>query len=164
MIKRLLSPQHWLICYDRAMKVIAKNKRATYDYEITERIVAGLSLSGDEVKSIKAGHASLKGSFVSLHNGEAYLTNAQVTPYVHASQRAGIDPTRNRKLLLHRKQLDQLIVQKQSGLSVVPTALLLERRLVKLEIGIGRGKKRYDKREVIKQRDTSRDLARQLKP
>lgn len=145
------------------MKLLAKNKRATFDYEISERLVAGLQLSGSEVKSIKAGHASLKGSFIALRAGEAFLTNAHVTPYEHAAQKDQIDPTRNRKLLLHRAQLDRLIGDKQSGLSVVPTALLLERGLVKLEIGVGRGKKRYDKREAIKRRDTDRDLARQLK-
>jgi SsrA-binding protein len=145
------------------MKLLAKNRRATFDYELTERLVAGLSLTGDEVKSIKAGFASLKGSFISLHEGEAYLTNAHVTPYAHAGHKAGIDPTRSRKLLLHRKQLDQLIVHKQSGLSAVPTALLQAKQLIKLEIGIGRGKKRYDKRETIKRRDTDRELARSLK-
>jgi SsrA-binding protein len=145
------------------MKLLAKNKRATYDYELTERLVAGLSLSGDEVKSIKAGYASLKGSFISLRDGEAYLTGAQVTPYAHSYRRAEIDPTRNRKLLLHRRELDRLIGEKQAGLSVVPTALLQDKRLIKLEIGIGRGKKRYDKRETIKRRDTQRELARQLK-
>ena len=145
------------------MKLLAKNKRATYDYEITNRLVGGLVLSGDEVKSIKAGHASLKGSFISLRNGEAFLTNAHITPYAHAAKKEDIDPVRNRKLLLHAKQLDDLVVRKQAGDSVVPTALMLDRNLIKLEIGVGRGKKRYDKRETIKKRDTQRDLARTLK-
>ncbi|HSX01699.1 MAG TPA: SsrA-binding protein SmpB [Candidatus Saccharimonadia bacterium] len=145
------------------MKLLAKNKRATYDYELTERLVAGLALSGDEVKSIKAGHASLKGSFIALRGGEAYLTNAHVTPYAHANDKTALEPTRGRKLLLHRRQLDELVAHKQAGLSVVPTALLQDRQLVKLEIGIGRGKKRYDKRQTIKQRDTARDLARGAK-
>jgi SsrA-binding protein len=145
------------------MKLLAKNKRATYDYELTERLVAGLVLNGDEVKSTKAGHASLKGSFIMLRDGEAYLTSAHITPYAHAAHKDQLDPTRHRKLLLHRRQLDQLIGHKQSGLSVVPTALLLERSLVKLEIGIGRGKKRYDKRHAIKARDTARELARGVK-
>ena len=145
------------------MKVLAKNRRASFDYEITEHLVAGLVLSGDEVKSLKAGFGSLKGSFVSLRAGEAFLTAAHVTPYSKASDIASIDPTRNRKLLLHRKQIDHLIAQKQAGLSVVPTALLLAGALIKIEIGVGRGKKRYDKRETIKRRDTARDIARQLK-
>jgi SsrA-binding protein len=147
----------------KLMKLLAKNRRATFDYDITERIVAGVALTGAEVKSIKSGSASLKGSFIILQSGEAYLSNAHVTPYKHADHRDNLDPTRHRKLLLHRKQLDDLISQKQSGLSVVPTAFLQDRRLVKLEIGIGRGKKRYDKREVMKRRDTDREVARQLK-
>jgi SsrA-binding protein len=145
------------------MKVLAKNRRATFDYDIGERLIAGVSLSGPEVKSIKSGFASLKGSFIAIREGEAYLTNAHVTPYTHADHKSDIDPTRVRKLLLHRKQLEELIAHKQSGLSVVPTALLLDRRLVKVELGIGRGKKRYDKRETIKRRDTERELARQVK-
>ncbi len=154
------------------MKLLAKHKRATYDYDITERLVAGLALSGPEVKSVKAGHASLKGfgkctgeaNFrLALREGEAYLTNAHITPYQHAQAKDQLDPTRNRKLLLHRRELDQLIAHKQSGLSVVPTAILQNRNLIKLEIGIGRGKKRYDKRQTIKERDTARDLARGVK-
>ena len=119
--------------------------------------------SSDLVKSLKAGHGSLKGSFIALRDNEAFLSNAHITPYANASNKADIDPARNRKLLLHRKQIDHLISCKQSGLSVVPTALLLAGNLIKIEIGIGRGKKRYDKRESIKLRDTNRELARQLK-
>jgi SsrA-binding protein len=145
------------------MKLLAKNRRATFDYEITERLVAGVELTGSEVKSIKAGHASLKGSFVALRGSEAYLSNAHVTPYKHTGNKEELDPTRNRKLLLHRKQIDKLIIDKQSGLSVVAVAILLERNLVKLEIGIGRGKKRYDKRNVIKERDVARELAADFK-
>ncbi len=145
------------------MKVLAKNRRASFDYELTEHLVAGLVLTGDEVKSLKSGFGSLKGSFISLRDNEAYLTAAHITPYSHASDKAGIDPTRNRKLLLHRRQIDSLIEHKQAGLSVVPTALLLGGSLIKIEIGIGRGKKRYDKRETMKRRDTERDIARQLK-
>lgn len=147
----------------KAMKLLAKNRRATFDYDIREHLIAGISLLGAEVKSIKAGHASLKGSFVALRQGEAFLMGAHITPYSHAMGKLQIDPTRNRKLLLHRRQLDSLVGQKQAGLSVVPTALLQDGRLIKLEIGIGRGKKRYDKRQDIKRRDTARELARDLR-
>ena len=146
-----------------SMKVLAKNRRATYDYELTEELVAGLVLTGDEVKSLKNGFGSLKGSFIALRENEAYLTGTHITPYARANNKDAIDPTRHRKLLLHRKQIDHLIAAKQSGLSVVPTALLLSGALIKIEIGIGRGKKHYDKRETIKQRDTKRELARELK-
>jgi len=145
----------------KRMKLLAKNRRATFDYNRTERLVAGLVLSGGETKGIKTGSASLKGAFVILRDGEAYLMNAHVTPY--AQGLASLDPTRMRKLLLHRRQLDDLVAAKQSGLSVIPTALLQDRRLVKLEIGIGRGRKRYDKRELIRSRDTAREIARGLK-
>jgi SsrA-binding protein len=144
------------------MKLLAKNRRATFDYEIGERLVAGLELSGSEVKSIKNGHASLKGSFVIIREGEAWLNNAHVTPYQASGQLAKLDPTRVRKLLLHRKELGRLMVAKREGYAIVPTALLLDKRFVKLEIGIGRGKKRFDKRQSIKERDTSRDVARNL--
>ncbi|HEY2004378.1 MAG TPA: SsrA-binding protein SmpB [Candidatus Saccharimonadia bacterium] len=145
------------------MKLLTKNKRATFDYDLTEQLVAGISLLGSEVKSVKAGSASLKGSFIALRDGEAYLMGAHITPYAQAMGKQQIDPTRNRKLLLHRRQLNTLIGQKQAGLSVVPTALLQDGRFVKVEIGVGRGKKRYDKRESIKRRETNRELARSLK-
>jgi SsrA-binding protein len=145
------------------MKLLAKNRRATFDYDLGERIIAGIALTGNEVKSAKAGAVSLKGSFIALREGEAFLTNAHFSVYNRASRKSEVDPIRSRKLLMHRQQLDELIAHKQSGLSVVPTALLQTGPLVKLEIGIGRGKKRYDKRETIKQRDTIRDLARQVK-
>ena len=142
------------------MKVLAKNRRAGFDYELSERMTAGLVLSGAEVKSIKAGHVSLKGSFVTMRDGEAWLNNAHVTPYQPGGQNNAPDPTRVRKLLLHRRQLNELIGQKQSGQSLVPTALVLDGRLVKLELAIGKGKKRYDKRQTIKQRDTDRETRR----
>lgn len=144
------------------MKLLAKNRRATFDYEITERLVAGLELSGSEVKSMKAGHASLKGSFVILRGGEAWLNNAHVTPYQPSGQNQPQDPTRVRKLLLHRRQLNQLMSTKTEGYAIVPTALVQDGRYVKLEIGIGRGKKRYDKRQAIKRREASREASRQL--
>jgi SsrA-binding protein len=146
------------------MKVLARNRRATFDYEISERLIAGLALSGDEVKSIKAGSASLKGSFIALRNSEAFLSSAHVTPYAKSALKEQFEPTRDRKLLLHRRELDQLIGAKQSGLSVVPTALLQSGRLVKIELGIGRGKKHYDKRQTIKEREVKRELARKLRP
>jgi SsrA-binding protein len=144
------------------MKVLAKNKRATHDYQLDEKFLAGLVLTGDEVKSIKAAKISLKGSFIGLQDGEAWLIGAHVNLYERSSQSDTYTPTRNRKLLLHRKQLDELIAQKKGGASVVPTAIGLERNLIKLEIGVGHGKKLRDKRESIKARDTQREVARGL--
>lgn len=144
------------------MKLLAKNKRATYDYEITDKLVAGLVLSGSEVKSTKAGHASLKGSFVQIKDGEAYLTNAHISPYNQAGNQARLDPIRTRKLLLHRKQLGQFAGHKESGMQLVPMALLEDHGLVKLEIGVGRGKKQYDKRAVIKKRESDIEARRAI--
>ncbi|HSX41418.1 MAG TPA: SsrA-binding protein SmpB [Candidatus Saccharimonadales bacterium] len=146
------------------MKVLARNRRANFDYQIDDKLVAGLVLSGAEVKSAKLGQVSLKGSFVNISGGEAWLTNAHFTPYNAAGNQSRLDPTRSRKLLLHRKQLGELIGRKQSGLQIVPLALLEERGLVKLEIGLGRGKKHYDKRETIKRRTQEREAAREVTP
>lgn len=145
------------------MKLLAKNRRAGYDYQISDKLVAGLVLSGAEVKSAKLGHVSLKGSFVTIKNGEAWLNNAQFTPYNPAGTRALLDPTRPRKLLVHRKQLDELTAAKQRGKQLVALALLEERRLVKLEVGIGVSKKQYDKRETIKRRAQEREASREIK-
>ena len=146
------------------MKILATNKRARYDYEITETLVAGLVLAGHEVKSVKQGAISLKGSFVSFQGDEAYLTNAHITQYKHASGVTGYEPTQSRKLLLHRKELDRLLGEiKTAGKSAVPTAVGLERGLVKVEIGLGRGKKHYDKRQTIKKRDMLRDASLEVK-
>lgn len=145
------------------MKLLAKNRRATFDYSVSDKLIAGLVLSGAEVKSAKLGHVSLKGSFVTINGGEAWLNNAHFTPYNYAGNRSGLDPTRPRKLLVHQKQLKELIAAKQSGHQLVSLALLEERRLVKLELGIGTSKKRYDKRETIKRRTQEREAGRQMK-
>lgn len=145
------------------MKLLARNRRATYDYQITDKLVAGLVLSGAEVKSAKLGQISLKGSFIAIKDGEAWLTNAHFTPYNAAGNQSKLDPDRSRKLLVHRKQLTELISRKQSGLQIVPLALHEERGLVKLEIGLGQGKKKYDKREAIKRRTQEREAARDIK-
>jgi SsrA-binding protein len=143
------------------MKLLAKNKRATFDYEIAERVMAGISLLGVETKSAKAGQASLKGSFVTARNGELYLMGSHISPYTLASVK-DYDPTRSRKLLLHRREIEKLIQKKQEGFSIIPTAFLLDRNFVKIELGVGRGKKRYDKREAIKKRENDRVMARVL--
>ena len=142
------------------MKILAKNRRAGYDYELGDRLMAGLMLSGGEVKSVRAGHVSLKGSYVMTRGGEAWLHGAHISPYQNGSDH---DPTRPRKLLLHKRQLEQLERNKREGLSVIPTAIVLEGRFIKLELGIGRGKKRYDKRQAIKAREASRESSRHAK-
>lgn len=146
------------------MKILATNRRARHDYEITETLLAGLVLAGHEVKSVKQGSISLKGSFVSFQGDEAYLTNAHITQYKFASGIKDYEPTSSRKLLLHRKELDKLLGEiKSAGKTAVPTAIGMQRGLIKVEIGIGRGKKRFDKRETIKKRDMLRDASREVK-
>lgn len=144
------------------MKVLAKNRRATYDYEIKDKLIAGVSLSGAEVKSIKAGHVNLAGSYVALTGGEAFLIGAHVSPYKHNST-ANIDPERTRKLLLNKSEIEKLGTDRQNGLTAVALALLLSKNLIKLEIGIGKGKKQHDKRQTIKKRQFDRDQAKQFK-
>jgi len=145
------------------MKIVAKNKRGTYDYAIDERIVAGLVLSGAEVKSAKAGEVSLKGSYVSLRGGEAYLVGAHIRKYANSSAVGDYDPTRPRKLLVHKEQLAEMTAAKHAGEQTVPLAIGISRGLVKLEIGLGRGQKKYDKRAVLKARQTQRDIDREMK-
>ncbi len=145
------------------MKLLAKNRRAGFDYAISERLVAGLVLTGAEVKSAKLGHASLKGSFVTIKDGEAWLNNALFSPYNPAGNRSGTDPSRPRKLLVHRKQLAELIAGKQRGRQLVPLALMEDRRFVKLEVGIGQSRKQYDKRELIRRRTQEREANRAIK-
>lgn len=142
------------------MKILAKNRRANYDYAISEKMVAGVALTGAEVKSIKAGHVSLKGAYVNILTGEAYLIGAHVIPYQNAPD---FESERSRKLLLHRRQINQLMERRQAGLSAVPLAILEQKGLIKVEIGIGRGKKRFDKRESIKRREQEREAARKAK-
>lgn len=145
------------------MRIIARNRRANFDYEIAESMIAGIVLTGPETKSAKAGHISLKGSFVQIQRGEAFLTNTQITPYAYTGPHLVQEPLRSRKLLLHQKELDRLIAAKQAGFSIVALAAGIERGYVKLELGIGRGKKQRDKRQTIKARESARKLGRAIK-
>lgn len=149
--------------YNGFMKLLAKNRRATFDYAIQDKLMAGLVLSGAEVKSAKLGNVSLKGSFVVVRDGEAWLTNAHFTPYNQAGNRSGLDPVRPRKLLLHRRELDSILSAKQHGISAVPLAMFADRGFVKMEIGLGKGKKRYDKRETLKRRSQELEAKRSVK-
>lgn len=146
------------------MSVLAINKRANFDYDISERFEAGLVLRGYEVKSVKTGHISLKGSFVTVKGEELYLTNANIPLYKHAGAIANYDPTAPRKLLLHRAEIRTLIGKSRAyGLTLVPIRVYTKRGLLKLEFGIGKGKKRIDKREVTKKREDQRKIERAMK-
>lgn len=143
----------------QAHATLAVNRRARYDYDILETIEAGIELLGHEVKSAKAGHCSLRGSFVHLRGGEAWLTNATIAPYPKASGIGMGDPTRPRRLLIHRRDLRRLVGKHSAErCTIIPTALTVRRGLVKVEIALARGRRQYEKREVIKRRDIERQL------
>ena len=139
--------------------VVARNKRAAFDYAIEEMFEAGIVLTGAETKSIKAGHIQLKGAFVSIYKGEASLKQAYIAPYKPAGNNESYDPYRTRKLLLHRSELRRLIgKQQEAGLTLLPISVYIKRNLVKLQVGLGRGKKKFEKRESIKKRALDREV------
>lgn len=139
---------------------ILVNKRATYDYEILNTVMAGIVLSGAETKSLRLQNGSLSGSFVQIVGGEAVLLNAQISPYKYADNR-DYDPKRTRKLLLKKKEIYDLQAKlMQKGLTLVPLSVELVGRKMKLKIGVGRGKKQFEKRAKIKERDLRREELR----
>ena len=144
---------------------IAVNKKARHDFFIEDRFEAGLALEGWEVKSLRAGRAQLTESYVLLRNGEAWLFGAHISPLTSASTHVKTDPTRTRKLLLHRHEIDNLVGQvERKGYTLVPLTLYWKKGRAKLEIGLARGKKQHDKRAAEKDRDWAREKARILKP
>ena len=140
------------------------NRRARFDYELGEEIVAGLALTGPEVRAARDGHVQLKGAFVSLRNDELWLNNASFSLRLNVRGQANTKSvdTSARKLLASRKQIDRFAAAKPQGLTIVPTKLLTNGRFIKIIIALGRGKKRYDQRETIKRRDQDRETRRQL--
>ena len=145
------------------IKIIATNKKAYHDYFIDETFEAGIALTGTEVKSIREGKVNLKESFCRIKNGEVYINNMNIAVYEFGN-RENHDPTRMRKLLLHHVEIDKLIrLTEQKGLSMVPTKIYFKRNYVKLEIGVGRGKKLHDKRQTLKQKEADREMAKAIK-
>lgn len=138
------------------------NKRAFYDYVITDRFEAGINLNGAEVKAVKMEHADLSGSYVRIMGSEAYLINAKIFPYEFARP-DGYDETRTRKLLLHKSEIISL-KSKTAGanLTLVPISFYDKHGLIKLEVGIGKGKKKFDKKEAKKKADLDREIEREL--
>ncbi len=141
-----------------------RNKRAFYDYQLLERLEAGINLVGAEVKAVRLGHADLTGSFVRIMGSEAYLVNAKIFPYQYARPE-GYDERRTRKLLLHKNEIIA-IKSKTEGqnLTIVPVSLYIKHGFIKLELALGKGKKEYDKRRAIKQKDIERDIEAELSP
>lgn len=138
------------------------NRRARHDYELGDSLVVGLELSGAETKSLRMGHGHLRGAYVTVKQGELFLINATI------AGTSGIpidesDQTRARKLLAKKREIDALIDAKQQGRTIVPLEILTHGRFIKLRISVGKGKKRYDKRQTLKRRDQEREAARALK-
>lgn len=146
------------------MKVIATNKKAYYSYEILESYEAGISLLGSEVKSIREGRISLKESYAEIKGGEIFLLNCHISPY-EAANIFNHDPRRERKLLLHRREIKRLYGKvTEKGLTLIPTKVLInDRGKVKIEVSLAKGKRAYQKREVIRERDRDRELRAELK-
>ena len=143
---------------------IAVNRQATHEYFVEERFEAGIALEGWEVKSLRAGRAQLKESYVTLKNGEAWLLGAHISPLASASTHIEPDPTRSRKLLLHRHELNRLIGHvERKGYTLIPLALYWSKGRAKLEIGLAKGKKLHDKRASEKDRDWQREKQRVMK-
>ena len=142
----------------------AKNKKALFDYEILETFEAGLVLTGSETKSVRNGQVNLKGTFVTFHRDEAYIMNMHVSKYKYSGNLPNYEPERSRKLLLKSKEISYLRGKSQEkGLTIVPISLYSKGRRIKVEIAIGRGKKKFDKRETLKRRDIDRDARRDAK-
>jgi len=139
------------------------NRKAYHDYHIEERVEAGIVLKGSEIKSIRAGKVSLQDAYAKPENGEVWLFNSHIASYDAASYNTH-QPTRPRKLLLHKKEVDRLTGRvMQRGLTLVPLKLYIKHGIAKIELGVGKGKKVYDKRETIMRRDTDREIERALK-
>lgn len=146
------------------VKKLAENRRAYYDYQILETYEAGLVLHGYEVKAIKTGHVSLRGSYVVIRDNEAYLINAFIPPYQPANTPDDYNPERTRKLLLKESEIKSLTGKsKQKGLTLVPLKLYTKKSRIKLGFGLGKGKGEIDKREEIKKREAEREIQRKLR-
>src|SRR3989344_2826844 len=151
-------------CYNTPMTVLAENKKAYFDYEIMETFEAGLVLEGHEVKSIKTGRAGIQGAYAIIRGGEAYILGMHVPPYQKANTPTDYDPDRTRKLLLTKKEIMYLTGKTaQKGLTLVPLKVYTDHGLCKLLLGLGKGKKKTDKRETIKARESKRKIDRTLK-
>ncbi|HHL72965.1 MAG TPA: SsrA-binding protein SmpB [Bacteroidetes bacterium] len=146
-----------------AEKIIAVNRKARHDYEVIDTFEAGIVLLGTEVKSLRAGKANLKDSYARIRNGELWLFGLHISPYSHGSYNNHI-PERDRKLLLHKYEIRRLIGKvEEAGLTLVPLKLYFKNGKVKVQLGLARGRKQYDKRQVIAKREADRDLRRRLK-
>jgi SsrA-binding protein len=147
-----------------AIKVIARNRKASHEYHLDERFEAGLVLMGSEIKSIRANRVNLTDGFVQDRDGELWLMGVHVSPYEQGGAYGHVDPVRPRKLLLHRREISKIIDRlHERGYTAVPTMIYLKRGRAKVEIALAKGKRLYDKRESIAKRDAEREIQRALK-
>ena len=147
----------------KGIKIIAENRKAFHDYFIDERFEAGIALSGTEVKSLRAGKVNLRDSYCQVKDGEMYLIGVHISPYEHGNT-FNLDPDRTRKLLMHKKEIIRLYSKtKEDGLTLVPTKCYFKDSKVKFEIGLARGKKNYDKRDVEASKQAKREIDRAIK-
>jgi SsrA-binding protein len=139
-------------------KTVASNRRATHDYEIVDRYETGLKLTGSEVKSLRAGRGSLAEAYARISGGEVWLDGFHIPPY-EQGQKRGYDPIRPRKLLLHRRQIEELMHKTaERGWSLIPMRVYFVHGIAKLELGLGRGKRQYEKRQAVAERDSKREI------
>ena len=140
------------------------NKKATFNYEITEKLVAGVELFGFEVKSLRKGQGSLESSYVTVRGGEAFLIGTFVPPFQENNTPKDYDPYRNRRLLLTKSEIKKLSdIESAKGLTIIPLSVYNKGRVLKIDLGVGKGKKKFDKRQTIKKRDTEREVRREFK-
>jgi SsrA-binding protein len=145
------------------IKIVAQNKKARHDYFIEETYEAGIVLSGTEIKSIRAGRANLKDSFARVKDGEVWLMNMHISPYEQGN-RYNHDPTRTRKLLLHKREIGKLVgLTQEKGFSLIPLKIYLKNGFAKIDLAVAKGKKKYDKRQTLKKREETRNIQAALK-
>jgi SsrA-binding protein len=148
----------------KEIKILSENKKAYFDYEILEKFEAGIILSGQEVKSIKSGKISLKGSYVVFNKQEPFLIGAKVPPYQPKNTAPDYDPEKSRKLLLKKTEIKHLIGKiNEKGIALIPLKIYIKNAMLKLEFGIAKGRKKFSKKEIIKKRENQREIQRELK-
>ncbi|HDY73216.1 MAG TPA: SsrA-binding protein SmpB [Candidatus Jorgensenbacteria bacterium] len=145
-------------------KPLSENRRARFDYDIADIYEAGIELKGFEVKSVTSGHGNLTGAYAIVRGGEVWLLNMEIPPYQPANMPSDYDSTRTRRLLLKKEEIKVLTGKiKERGLTLIPLKLYSKNRRIKIALGLGKAKKKYDKREMIKKRETEREIRRHLK-
>ena len=145
-------------------KQLAQNKKASHDYFIEDTFEAGMVLMGSEIKSVRMGKANIGDAFATIRNGEIFIHNMHISPFEQGNRSNPADPTRTRKLLMHKAQIHKLLgLSKQEGYSIVPLKIYVKNGYAKLLIGLGKGKKQYDKRETAAKKDAQRDIQRALR-